>query len=51
MFLNFLGIPENIGQMNMYLNYYNLEVNDKDDNEPMRIILCADKDEIATEYS
>lgn len=43
--------PENIGQMNMYLNYYNLEVNDEDDNEPMGIILCADKDEIAAEYA
>lgn len=43
--------PENVGQMNMYLNYYNLEVNDEDDNEPIGIILCADKDEIAAEYA
>lgn len=43
--------PENIGQMNMYLNYYNIEVNDKDDNPPIGIILCADKDEIAAEYA
>ncbi len=35
----------------MYLNYYNLEVNDKYDNEPIRIIICANKDEIATEYN
>lgn len=43
--------PENIGQMNMYLNYYNMEVNDEGDNEPIGIILCADKDEIAAEYA
>ena len=43
--------PENVGQMNMYLNYYNTEVNDTDDNEPIGIILCADKDEVAAEYA
>lgn len=43
--------PENIGQMNMYLNYYNIEVNDQDDNQPLGIILCADKDEVAAEYA
>lgn len=43
--------PENVGQMNMYLNYYNTEVNDKDDNEPIGIILCTDKDEVAAEYA
>lgn len=43
--------PENVGQMNMYLNYYNLEVNDEYDKEPIGIILCADKDEIAAEYA
>lgn len=43
--------PENIGQMNMYLNYYNMEVNDEGDNEPIGIILCADKYEIAAEYA
>jgi hypothetical protein len=43
--------PENIGQINMYLNYYNTEVNDYDDNPPIGIILCADKDEIAAEYA
>lgn len=43
--------PENVGQMNMYLNYYNAEVNEIDDNEAIGIILCADKDEIAAEYA
>lgn len=43
--------PENVGQMNMYLNYYSMEVNDEGDSEPMGIILCVDKDEVAAEYA
>lgn len=43
--------PENIGQMNMYLNYYEKEVNENSDAKPVGIILCADKDEIAAEYA
>jgi predicted nuclease of restriction endonuclease-like (RecB) superfamily len=38
------------GQLNTYLNYFKTEVNDKDDNQPIGIILCAEKDEIAAEY-
>lgn len=38
------------GQLNTYLNYYKTEVNDKDDNPPIGIILCAEKDEITAEY-
>lgn len=38
------------GQLNTYLNYYKTEVNDADDNEPIGIILCTDKDEITAEY-
>lgn len=38
------------GQLNTYLNYYRTEINDKDDNPPIGIILCAEKDEIAAEY-
>ncbi|HED37692.1 MAG TPA: DUF1016 domain-containing protein [Ignavibacteria bacterium] len=38
------------GQLNTYLNYYKTEVNDFDDNSPIGIILCAEKDEIAAEY-
>lgn len=38
------------GQLNTYLNYFKTEVNDKDDNPPIGIILCAEKDEIAAEY-
>lgn len=38
--------PEAAGQINMYLNYYASEVNDPDDNPPIGIILCTDKDSI-----
>ncbi len=38
------------GQLNTYLNYYKTEINDKGDNPPVGIILCAEKDEVAAEY-
>ena len=44
-------LPEAVGQLNMYLNYYATEINDNDDNEPIGIILCTDKDSIAAEYA
>lgn len=43
--------PEAAGQLNMYLNYYAAEVNDSDDNPPIGIILCTEKDSIAAEYA
>ena len=43
--------PEYAGQMNMYLNYYNEEINDEYDNKPIGIILCKSKKEIAMEYA
>ena len=43
--------PEAVGQLNMYLNYYAVEVNDEHDNPPIGIILCTDKDSIAAEYA
>ena len=43
--------PEAAGQLNMYLNYYKNEVNDDDDNPPIGIILCTEKDAITTEYA
>lgn len=43
--------PEYAGQMNMYLNYYNAEVNDEGDNKPIGIILCKSKKEVAMEYA
>ncbi len=40
-----------IGQMNLYLNYFKTEENVEDDNEPIGIILSADKDEVLVEYA
>ena len=40
-----------IGQMNMYLNYYNEEINDEYDNKPIGIILCKRKKDVAMEYA
>ena len=44
-------MPEAVGQLNMYLNYYANEVNDSDDNPPIGIILCTDKNSIDAEYA
>ena len=44
-------MPEAVGQLNMYLNYYAAEVNDPDDNPPIGIILCTDKDSVDAEYA
>ena len=43
--------PEAAGQINMYLNYYASEVNDADDNPPIGIILCTEKDSVTAEYA
>ena len=42
---------QDIGQMNLYLNYFKREENMVDDKEPIGIILAADKDEILVEYA
>ncbi|MBR6517878.1 MAG: DUF1016 family protein [Bacilli bacterium] len=44
-------MPEAVGQLNMYLNYYKFEVNDEGDNAPIGIILCTDKGNINLEYA
>lgn len=44
-------MPEAVGQINMYLNYYKSEVNDEMDNQPIGIILCTDKDGVQAEYA
>lgn len=44
-------MPEAAGQLNMYLNYYENEVNDEGDNKPIGIILCTDKDALTAEYA
>jgi predicted nuclease of restriction endonuclease-like (RecB) superfamily len=40
-----------IGQMNLYLNYFKIEESIEGDNEPIGIILSADKDEVLVEYA
>lgn len=42
---------EDIGQMNLYLNYYRAEENVEGDNEPIGIVLGAKKDELVMEYA
>lgn len=40
-----------IGQMNLYLNYFKTEESVEGDNEPIGIILSTDKDEVLVEYA
>ena len=40
-----------IGQMNMYLGYFAKEVTEATDNEPIGIILSAEKDDVMVEYA
>lgn len=40
-----------IGQMNFYLNYFKTEENVESDNEPIGIILSAEKDEVLVEFA
>ena len=42
---------EHIGQMKLYLGYYEKEVSDEVDNKPIGIILSEEKDDIMVEYS
>ena len=44
-------MPEAVGQLNMYLNYYATAVNEPGDNPPIGIILCTDKDNVSAEYA
>jgi len=39
------------GQMNVYLNYYNENEKNEDDNPPIGIILCANKNESLVKYA
>lgn len=40
-----------IGQMNMYLNYFETEQNVEGDNQPIGIILSKHKDDVTVEYA
>ncbi len=42
---------QDIGQMNLYLNYFKREENREGDNPPVGIILGAEKDDILVEYA
>lgn len=42
---------EDIGQMNLYLNYFKKEENTEGDNAPIGIILGAYKDQVLVEYA
>lgn len=42
---------QDIGQMNMYLNYFKIEENTEGDNPPIGIVLGADKNDILVEYA
>ena len=42
---------EDIGQMNMYLGYFEKEENGKGDNPPIGIVLAREKDEYVVEYA
>lgn len=40
-----------VGQINLYLNYFKEHINQKDDNDPIGIIMCTDKNNIEVEYA
>ncbi len=42
---------QDIGQMNLYLNYFRKEENTEGDNEPIGIVLGAYKDHVLVEYA
>jgi len=42
---------QDIGQMNMYLGYFEKEENNKGDNPPIGIVLAREKDEYEIEYA
>ncbi|GIJ97297.1 hypothetical protein CAPN001_18660 [Capnocytophaga stomatis] len=42
---------QDIGQMNLYLNYFQKEENVEGDNQPIGIVLGAYKDHILVEYA
>ena len=42
---------QDIGQMNMYINYFKTEICQPDDNPPIGIVLGAKKDELLMEYA
>ncbi len=42
---------QDVGQMNMYLNYFKKEENQKEDNSPIGIILSSEKNDVIVEFA
>jgi YhcG PDDEXK nuclease domain len=42
---------QDLGQMQMYVNYYQREMTLADENPPIGIVLCADKSEAVVRYT
>jgi hypothetical protein len=42
---------EYVGQMNMYLGYFETEENTEGDNPPIGIVLAREKDELVVKYA
>ena len=42
---------QDVGQMQMYVNYYTREMMNEGDNLPIGIVLCADKSESVVRYT
>jgi predicted nuclease of restriction endonuclease-like (RecB) superfamily len=42
---------QDIGQMNLYINYFKTEENTEGDNEPIGIILSSEKEDIVVQYA
>ncbi len=42
---------QDIGQMQMYVNYYDREIKTKNDNKTIGLILCKDKDDMIINYT
>jgi len=42
---------QDLGQMQMYVNYYQREISAQDENPPIGIVLCADKSEAVVRYT
>ena len=42
---------KDLGQLQMYVNYYNRKIKSKDENSTVGILLCADKKEAIVRYT
>ena len=42
---------QDLGQMQMYVNYYTREMMNEGDNPPIGIVLCADKSDQVVKYT